>query len=110
MSIALSLFQMIEEEMRRSDLNRVDLVRLKIGEMSAVVPEALEFCFEVVAEGTSVAGAILECDIVPLTGLCRSCRREFPVKDFLFRCPDCRSGEVEVVAGEELCLAELEGE
>ena len=110
MSIAMSLFQIIEEEIIRSNLSRVTLVRLRIGEMSTVVPEALEFCFGVLAEGTPVAGATLECDIVPITGLCRSCRREFTVEDYLFRCPDCRSAEVDMVTGEELCLAELEGE
>lgn len=110
MSIAQSLFEIIEEEIGKNGLKRITAVRMKIGEMAAVVPESLEFCFEVLARGTPVEGAVLEMTVIPLTGRCGTCREEFTVRDYIFECPACRSADVTLVAGEELCLEELEGE
>ena len=39
---------------------RVHKVTLEIGRLSCVTPEAIEFCFEVVAQGTSAQGARLD--------------------------------------------------
>jgi hypothetical protein len=39
---------------------RVTRVRLEIGSLSAVMPDAIRFCFDVVAEGTPCEGALLE--------------------------------------------------
>lgn len=39
---------------------RVHVVRLEVGKLSCVAPEALQFCFEVVARGTLADGARLE--------------------------------------------------
>jgi hydrogenase nickel incorporation protein HypA/HybF len=39
---------------------RVHAVMLEIGELSCATPEAIEFCFQVVAQGTCAAGARLD--------------------------------------------------
>jgi hydrogenase nickel incorporation protein HypA/HybF len=40
-------------------------VRVRAGEILAVSPESLQFCFELVAQDTSAAQAQLDVDIVP---------------------------------------------
>jgi hydrogenase nickel incorporation protein HypA/HybF len=110
MSIVQSLFEIIGEEVRKNDLARVTLVRMRVGEMSGLVPDSIEFCFEVLARETPVEGAKLEITVVPITGHCASCGCEFPVRDLNFTCPGCGGLDVDTVGGEELCLDELEGE
>lgn len=110
MSIAQSLFEIINEEIRKNRFSRITAVRMKIGEMTAVVPESLEFCFEVLARGTPVEGADLEMTVVPVTGRCGSCGDEFAVENYCFECPGCKSVEINLIAGEELRIYELEGE
>ena len=110
MSIAQSLFEIINEEVRRAELDRITVVRLQIGEMSTVVPDALEFCFEVLARGTVVEGAALECTIVPVTGSCRTCGESFTIRDMFFKCTECDSVDIEMTGGDELRIYELEGE
>jgi hydrogenase nickel incorporation protein HypA/HybF len=39
---------------------RVHTVTLEIGRLSCVMPESIEFCFEVIAQGTLAAGARLD--------------------------------------------------
>ena len=52
---------------------KVERVNLKIGKLSAVVPESLRFCFEIVAKGTPLCNAELNIEEVPVVVRCRGC-------------------------------------
>ena len=43
----------------------ISCVRLEVGELSGVVPDSLQFCFELATEGTSLQGASLEITQTP---------------------------------------------
>jgi hydrogenase nickel incorporation protein HypA/HybF len=87
---------------------RVARVELKVGHLRQVVPSALEFSFELVAEGTPVEGAELEIDEVPARVACRECAAESRVRDFPLACASCSSLHVDVIAGDELFVDALE--
>jgi hydrogenase nickel incorporation protein HypA/HybF len=86
---------------------RVAVVRVRVGELSGVVPESLEFCFSAVTSGTQLEGTHLAIDRVPLTGSCPSCGRTGNLPDGLPLCPDCGS-PANVLTGDELLVAEME--
>jgi hydrogenase nickel incorporation protein HypA/HybF len=50
----------VEAVAERAEGQRVIRVRLQIGKGSAVMPDAIRFCFDLVAENTPLAGARLE--------------------------------------------------
>ena len=79
-------------------------IRLRIGVLSGVVPDALRFAFETLAPGTAAAGAVLEIEEVPARFWCAACRREFVSANFFADCPDCGSPSAELRAGRELEL------
>jgi len=108
MSIAQSLIGIIEEEMAKHGARTLRSVRLNIGQMTAVVPEALSFCFQVITEGTALEGARLDMDIIPLKGYCRKCGSEFEIEDYAFVCPSCAGTEIEATAGQDLSVVEIE--
>jgi hydrogenase nickel incorporation protein HypA/HybF len=86
---------------------RVTRVVLEIGRLSGVVPDAVRFCFDLCAEGTSLAGARL--DIVQLSGRgrCRACGEEAEIDDPLALC-GCGSADLDVRGGQELRIREVE--
>ena len=108
MSIAQSLLDIIQEEMRKHNAKILKSVRLDIGQLSAIVPESLSFCFEVMTSGTELEGAELIMEIIPLRGTCRECSREFEIKEYAFECPHCRSPNIDTIAGQELSIVEME--
>ncbi|MCF8081628.1 MAG: hydrogenase maturation nickel metallochaperone HypA [Deltaproteobacteria bacterium] len=108
MSIAQSLIEIIEEEMKKHHAKYLRSVRLNIGQLSAVVPESLSFCFEVITSGTPLEGAELIMDMVPLKGVCRSCGQTFEIQNYAFTCPECHSTEIETVSGQDLSIVEME--
>jgi hydrogenase nickel incorporation protein HypA/HybF len=87
---------------------RVSKVELKVGHLRQVVPSALDFSFELVAEGTCVEGAKLAIEEVRAAGRCRSCAGEGELAAFPLACPRCGSWDVEVTRGEELLVESLE--
>jgi hydrogenase nickel incorporation protein HypA/HybF len=89
---------------------RVTRVELRVGHLRQVVPSALEFGFELVAEGTSVAGAKLAMEEVPPAGRCRGCGAETTFHAFPFRCASCGGLDIELTQGEELSVETLEME
>ncbi|WP_035041391.1 hydrogenase maturation nickel metallochaperone HypA [Desulfovibrio sp. X2] len=114
MSIVQSLQDIIRQEMGRHGVTRLLAVRVVHGRLTNVVPEALEFAWEVMTKDTDMEGARLETEEIPLKLRCGGCRREFEPEDItavLAPCPVC--GEQighEVVAGRELHIAHIEAE
>jgi hydrogenase nickel incorporation protein HypA/HybF len=89
---------------------RVTRVRLEIGCLAAVMPDAIRFCFDVCAADTSVAGALLEIDEIPGLGRCTECRAEVRMTTLSARCPCCGSMGLHLIAGQELNIKEMETE
>jgi hydrogenase nickel incorporation protein HypA/HybF len=87
---------------------RVTKVTVKVGHLRQVVPSALAFSFEVVAQGTPVEGAALEIEAVPATGVCRRCGVESHLAAFPLQCQACGAFDLQIVAGEELVVEALE--
>ncbi|MBW1802184.1 MAG: hydrogenase maturation nickel metallochaperone HypA [Deltaproteobacteria bacterium] len=108
MSIAQGLIDIIREEMVKNNAKKLRSVRLHIGELSAVVPEALSFCFEVITNETELEGTQLIMDMIPLRGFCPSCQEAFDIKDYVFICPSCGSSKIETIAGQDLSIVEME--
>ena len=85
----------------------VKSVILEIGKLSAVMPDAVRFCFDICASGTLVEGAALEIIETPGMAECQSCAVRIPVSTLFGRCV-CGSSSLKVIAGEELKVRELE--
>ena len=79
MSIAQNMINIIQEEMRKRHSNTLKSVHLRVGTMSAVVPDSLSFCFDLITKGTDFEEAELIIDIIPLMGFCKECTNEFEI-------------------------------
>lgn len=110
LSIAQSLLDIIVDESTRNRLSRVSKVRLRIGELAAVVPESLRFCFDLVSRDTVASGATVEIESVAVTARCDGCDFSFDVRDRVFECPRCGEPVLEMLSGRELYVMSIEGE
>ncbi len=87
---------------------RVHSIDVEIGELSSVVPEAVEFCFEACSRETLLESARLVIIRVAGRGLCQECGRETPLPELYAACQHCGSNRVAIMAGEELRVREIE--
>ena len=95
-------------EARRAGAARVHQIRLRIGVLSGVVPDALQFAFESLTPGTSAEGALLMIEEVPARFWCAACRREFVSANLYSECPDCGVPSGDLRAGREMELCSME--
>lgn len=104
MALTRDLVSLIAEHCAGRQVTRVVL---EVGKLSAVVPDAFRFCFELCAEGTPAEGAELE--IVELAGRarCRDCTLEMQLDSIFDHC-SCGSLSLELLSGEQLQLREVE--
>jgi hydrogenase nickel incorporation protein HypA/HybF len=93
--------------LERTEDRAVMVVRLRVGRLAGVIPDALSFCFDLAAEGTPLAGASLE--IVEEHGRahCRTCAADFSLDDAFLLC-GCGSADVELLSGRELSVMSVE--
>ena len=89
---------------------RVLKVKLRIGALSGVVPEALAFAFEVVVKDTAAADATLEYEWVPVRCHCDPCDRDFEPDGYVYECPTCGTPSWDIRSGRELDLVTVEAE
>jgi hydrogenase nickel incorporation protein HypA/HybF len=109
LSIALSLVEMASAAAAEANAGPVAAVYLRVGALAGVVPEALEFSFEIAADGTPLAGARLVIEALPLVIHCAVCDQDVqPPGPNSFRCPQCNTPSADVVQGRELDLVALE--
>lgn len=109
LSIAVSLLDRIEELARTHGTGPVERVRLRVGALAGVVPEALRFSFEVAREGTVAAGADLVVEEVPARARCVPCGADYPLgSPPSLLCPRCDGADVELLAGRELEIVAVE--
>ena len=110
MSIAQSLLEIVEDTLKENPHSKLKKVVVKIGELVAVVPDSLDFCYKALTAGTPLEGSELEIEIIPVAALCQDCGKEFKVDSFFFICPHCESTNVKILSGQELRVSELEVE
>ncbi|MFZ5995539.1 MAG: hydrogenase maturation nickel metallochaperone HypA [Thermodesulfobacteriota bacterium] len=108
LSIAQGILDIVRDEAKRNAIERISVVRLKLGKLTAVEPSSLSFCFELITKGTLAEGAKLEIEPVPITGRCAQCGREFTLEDPFCNCPGCRSLKIDILTGREFYICEIE--
>jgi hydrogenase nickel incorporation protein HypA/HybF len=108
MGIANSIIEAVHAEAARYRSAAVIKVVVRIGELAAVDPDALRFCFEAFTRETEYESLQLEIEFCVRRQRCSACGAAFDAKDYEFRCPQCGEENTECIGGDELELAYLE--
>ncbi|MFD8305158.1 hydrogenase maturation nickel metallochaperone HypA [Streptomyces sp. NPDC059690] len=103
LSIATAIIERADELARADGTQTVSAVTVRVGELAGVVPDALDFAFEVARDGTPLAAARLVVEQVPAQAYCGPCAEEFAVgMPPFFWCPRCDQPSSELRSGREL--------
>jgi hydrogenase nickel incorporation protein HypA/HybF len=111
LSVAQRIIEIAEEKARDSGLSTITGIKVRIGSLTTVVPEALDFCFGFAREDTLAGNASLVIEEVMAEARCNSCTSVFPIDQaFFLVCPLCGSSDTTLLKGRELDLLSIEGE
>lgn len=105
LAICSAIAQIVE---RTAAGRRVACVRVDIGHLRQVVPDALSHSWEMVVFATSLEGAALEIHDVPAVIECRACGTRTELTEPVFRCSACGSAETDVLTGNEMLVTSVD--
>jgi hydrogenase nickel incorporation protein HypA/HybF len=108
LALAESMLAIAEQAARRSGADRILAVRLEIGALSHVEPEALHFCFDAVTRGSLAEHARLEIVTTPGEAWCMPCAATVPLSALGQPCPACGSYQLNVTHGDAMRVKEIE--
>lgn len=104
MGITQNIVSIVSEH---AGARKVTRVRLEIGKLSAIMPEAIRFCFDIAAKGTVLENSKLEIVELPGKAKCKDCGGEVLLETLFGTC-DCGSRDLQRLSGEELNIKEME--
>lgn len=108
LAIAQALIEQAEAVVREHQAQRATRIRVQIGPLSGVEPALLANAFPLVAAGTLVADATLECVESPIVVRCQSCQAESTVSANRLVCGACGDWQTRVISGDALLLESIE--
>lgn len=108
--VVIDLVKITGGEAKKLGLKKITNINLVIGELSSIIDESVQMYFEVIAENTCCAGAILKFDHRPAMLCCVKCGFEFPHEKH-FDCPKCGGDSLLIKGtGREFYVKSIEGE
>ena len=89
---------------------RILEIHLKIGELSGVLPECIQYYFDIASRGTIAENAKLTVEKIPVTIACPDCGYAGVVDLKKIRCPQCGGTGFRLTGGKEYFVDSLEAE
>ncbi|MFC1985086.1 hydrogenase maturation nickel metallochaperone HypA [Chloroflexota bacterium] len=108
LSIIQSMLSIALEQAEVNRAKKINKINISIGELSGIVSECAEFCFELLSADTIAAGASLSIDRPPTRLRCRKCNSTFSPGDINWICPGCQSQSLEILSGRECHISSIE--
>jgi hydrogenase nickel incorporation protein HypA/HybF len=83
-------------------------LHLKIGTLSTIIDDSVQFYWDIISQGSLCQGATLHFDRVPATLHCHSCGQDYTLVHELTACPNCHGIQVQILFGQEFQLTSID--
>ena len=107
LALANGILRMIEAAALREHFLRVAQLRLEIGALAGVEPQALRFALTAMMGGTCFAGAEITIDETPGLARCLSCDASVEITSYIDACSRCGSYALQATGGTGLRIVDL---
>jgi hydrogenase nickel incorporation protein HypA/HybF len=93
---------------KRAGERSVAHVRIRVGRLNHVHPDAFAQSFALAAMGTVVEDAAAELVVLPVVAHCAGCEATWECEEMPLGCPACGAVDIELLGGDELVLESIE--
>lgn len=107
LSVTQSIVELVQNTAAENQAEKVTKIKVKVGELTCIQPDALEFCFSILREGTIMEEAEIVIENVPVKLKCLHCGALSSHK-LGTPCQFCSSKEMEVVEGKEFYVESID--
>ena len=108
LSIALGIVKIAEDETKKANAKKVDLIELEIGTLAGIEFDSLDFVWPSAVKDTVLENAKKDTIIIEAKGKCLDCDTIFDLKNVFDPCPKCNSFLKGIIQGKELRVKSIE--
>ena len=110
LSVTEGILNIALDEAGKHNVKHITSIKLKIGNLSGVMPQLIQDYFDLLTKDTVADGAKLVIERIPAAIMCEECHEESIIDKFKLRCPKCNSIEVKITSGKEFYIDSMEVE
>ncbi|ABE36433.1 hydrogenase expression/synthesis hypA family protein [Paraburkholderia xenovorans LB400] len=107
LSLAGGIVSMVEAAAAREDFRRVAQLRLEIGALAGVEPQALRFALTAMMPGTCLAGGEITIDEIAGMASCLHCGASVEIESHTEACSRCGQFTLKATAGTGLRVVDI---
>jgi hydrogenase nickel incorporation protein HypA/HybF len=111
LSVATTIIDKAQRLLKENNAEKALAIYIKIGELSSIEKDNLEFCYDILAREIS---AFKECRLIieetAWMVKCKHCDTTYNPNQHVLRCPNCDSQDSTMISGNELDLVSMEAE
>ncbi|MCF6295886.1 MAG: hydrogenase maturation nickel metallochaperone HypA [Flavobacteriaceae bacterium] len=108
LSVALGIVKIAEDETKKANAKKVELIELEIGTLAGIEFESLDFVWSSAVRNTVLENAVKKIDIIKAKAKCVDCDTVFNINYLYDSCPSCNSNFKGIIQGKELRVKALE--
>lgn len=108
MGITQNIVSIVLEKAKESNAKKVTEVNLEIGALTQIVPDCIEFYFEIMTKDTIAQGAKLNIHDMPTKAKCLQCGNVFETPELDLTCPKCGNLFSQITGGKELAVTSID--
>ena len=109
LGVVFKVIDNLKEVAAENGIEKIDKVKIGLGEVSTVIPEYLQDCFKwAKRKSPLVEDCDLEIETIPAVSYCEDCGNEYPTVEFAKICPSCHSEHTYLLRGNEFVIKEIE--
>lgn len=108
LGIVFHIIRSVEDVARQNNVRRVTAVTLELGEVSGVLEDYLQDCWNwAVSKSDLMRGARLQVVVIPAKTLCDDCGMVYSTVAHGRTCPGCGSGHTHLIQGNETMIRDI---
>lgn len=106
--ITQSIVRLCVEEMEKHNVKKVNSIKIKVGELSGLVPECIQYYFDIISKDTKANGAKIVIEKLPIKIECLKCGYITESHKGEIKCLKCGSTDIKIIGGFEYILDSME--
>jgi hydrogenase nickel incorporation protein HypA/HybF len=106
--VTKSIVKISSEEAEKHNAKIVKEIRIKVGVLTGLIPDSIQYYFDIISKGTLVEGAGLKIEKLPIRFRCNDCGCEDEAKAGIYSCKNCESMNIKIIGGNEFFIESLE--
>ncbi len=110
LSITQNILSIAVEKAREAKADKITKINIIIGELSGIVNECVQTCFDFLSKDTIADGAGLCFERKPVQLRCRACDEVFSPGALDWACPSCQERKIEMISGRGCYIDSIEVE